>query len=424
MARSLRTALLVGVAFALAPLSALAQGGGPALPAGPGKETVEAVCSGCHATNMITQSSGYTAEHWKILIATMIDMKASPDAEKEIVAYLASHFPPTYNKRPAKQVAGTRDVTFKEFVMPTLGQRTRDPIQAADGSIWWAGQFGNLIGRFDPKTGEMKEYTLPAMAKPHTIELDRKGRPWYTGNMNGTIGYIDPATGKATEFKMPDPNAKDPHTLIFNRNNIAFFTLQNSNMVGRLNSDTGDIKLIKSPVANSKPYGIKEAADGTIWWACNGAPCLFSMNPDTMELKEYKLLLAGTTVRRLDIAEDGMIWYVNSGKGQIGRLNPKTGELKEWPSPSGPNSHPYAIVALKDSIWYNESGVRPDMLVRFDIPTETFQSWPIPSGGIYAGIWRHGRATKEGDILIHQSATNRIIQVTPKPKESNEPAVR
>jgi virginiamycin B lyase len=61
--------------------------------------------------------------------------------------------------------------------------------------------------------------------------------------------------------------------------------------------------------------------------------------------------------------------------------------------------------------WYNESGKRPDALVRFDPRTETFQSWPIPSGGVYAGIIRRMRPTRDGDLLIHQSSTNRIIRV-------------
>ena len=33
-----------------------------------------------------------------------------------------------------------------------------------------------------------------------------------------------------------------------------------------------------------------------------------------------------------------------------------------------------------------ESGKRPDALVRFDPRTETFQSWPIPSGNVFAGM--------------------------------------
>ena len=60
------------------------------------------------------------------------------------------------------------------------------------------------------------------------------------------------------------------------------------------------------------------------------------------------------------------------------------------------------------------SGVRPDALVRFDIATENFQSWAIKSGNVYAGILRNARTTPQGTLLIHQTATNRIIEVTPQ----------
>jgi virginiamycin B lyase len=414
--RSSTACLLVAAVSVFVPLAAHAQA--PALPQGPGRDAVEAVCTGCHQTNMITQSSGYTHDGWKELIGTMIDLSRSPETQAAITQYLAANFPPN-TKRAAKLVPGSAEITFKEWVMPTLGQRTRDPIQAADGSIWWAGQFGNLIGRLNPTTGEMREYPLPPNALPHTVELDAKGIPWYTGNKDGSVGKVDPATGKVTVYKMPDPAAKDPHTLVFDKKGIAWFTLQNSNMVGRLDPETGDIKLVTLPTPDSKPYGIKIDAEGFPWFSCNGAPCLYKIDPATMVLTEIKLPLTGTTVRRLDIADDGMIWYVNSGRGQLGRFNPKTGQITEWPSPSGPKSHPYAIIVADGIVWYNESGVRPDPLVRFDPATETFQSWPIPSGGIYSGILRHGRATREGNLLIHQSATNRIIQVTPKRRSAS-----
>jgi virginiamycin B lyase len=142
-------------------------------------------------------------------------------------------------------------------------------------------------------------------------------------------------------------------------------------------------------------------------------------DPESMEVTEYKLPLPGSTVRRLDIAPDGRIWFVNSSLGRIGRLDPTTGEIKEWDSPSGPKSHPYAMAVVDGIVWYNESGVRPDMLVRFDPVTESFQSWPVPTGRIYAGIIRHMRPTREGNLLIHQTSTNRIGMVTVK-----EPAVR
>jgi virginiamycin B lyase len=145
--------------------------------------------------------------------------------------------------------------------------------------------------------------------------------------------------------------------------------------------------------------------------ACNGHNCLVRVDPETMELTEIELPTPGTTVRRLDIAEDGTIWYVNSSQGRLGRYDPQSGEIEEWPSPSGPDSHPYALAVVNGIVWYNESGKRPDTLARFDPKTETFQSWPIPSGNVHAGIVRHMRATRDGDLLIHQSSTNRIILV-------------
>jgi virginiamycin B lyase len=185
-------------------------------------------------------------------------------------------------------------------------------------------------------------------------------------------------------------------------------------MVGRLDPDTGDIKVVKVSTQRSQPYDIKFAPDGTLWVTCNARPCLLKVNPDTLDITEVQLPLPGTTVRRLDFAPDGTIWYVNSGRGRIGRIDPKSGEIREWDSPSGPRSHPYGIAVLDGAVWYNESGVRPDMLVRFDIATETFQSWPIKSGNVHAGILRNARVTRQGTLLIHQTATNRIIEVTPQ----------
>ena len=413
MSKPLTALVTITAAFTLAPLAANAQSTKAPIPDGPGKQQVESLCVSCHQTSLITTSSGYTADQWKELAATMIDLSSIPQDHDAIVQYLATHFPPN-TQRAAKLMPGSLQVSFRDWQTPTLGNRSRDPVQAEDGLIWWAGQFGNLIGSIDPKTGAQKEYALPVNSKPHTVELDAKGNVWFTGNANGTIGYLDPKTGKMTVYKMPDPNAKDPHTLIFDRNGIGWFTLQNSNMVGRIDPQTGDIKLKTLATPNAKPYGIKLDADNNVYFSCNGHPCLYKINTANFELTEIKLPLAGTTVRRLDIAADGIIWYVNSGLGRIGRYDPKTGDIKEWPSPSGPKSHPYAIVVLDGAVWYNESGVRPDPLVRFDPKTETFQSWPIPSGKVYAGIIRHMRLARDGStILIHQSSTNRIMQVTP-----------
>jgi len=408
MPRQTLRSVLLSTAICL-PAAALA------LPDGDGRDTVEAVCAACHGVNLITRSSGYSRDDWRFLAATMIDLSGDPGTEARVLDYLAESFPPGDN-RAATPAPGPLTLRFEEWQVPTLGQRARDPVQGPDGSIWWVGQWLDILGRIDPQTGAMQEFDLPAGARPHSVNIGPDGAAWYTGNRNATMGRFDPASGEITEYPMPDAAARDPHTAEFDADGILWFSLQQSNMIGRLDPATGDVRLVTSPRERSRPYGLKIAQDGTIWVSCNGANCLLRVDPATMEVSEIPLPQAGTTVRRLDIDADGIIWWVNSGLGRLGRYDPATGDIREWDSPSGPRSHPYAIAVFDGAVWYNESGVRPDMLVRFDPVSQTFQSWPIPSGPVHAGILRHMRTTPDGGaLLIHQSGTNHIARVTVEP---------
>ena len=385
------------------------------LPDGPGKELVTTSCTGCHRLNNIVGSAGYDQTGWRHLIQAMV---ALPEAQETTIAqYLATNFPPRSWRAP-KLVPGPVQVTFREWLVPTLGQRPRDPVMTPDGNIWWNGQFLSIIGRLDPRTGEMREWKLDPESRPHSINPDAEGNIWYMGNGNGTIGKLNPETGDIQVYKMPDPAARDPHTGVWHDNGMLYFTMQQSHMLGRLNPETGEIRVVPTLTRPARPYGIKINAEGRIWVSYNGANRIASMDPNTMEIREYELPDPASTSRRLVITSDGMVWFVNSALGRLGRLNPTTGEVKEWETPSGPQSHPYAIEVIDDIIWFNESSRRPDALVRFDPKTEQFQSWAIPSG---VGIIRHMRKTPDGNLTIHQGSTNRVglaIIIT------NPPAVR
>jgi virginiamycin B lyase len=367
------------------------------LPDGDAKSLVESACTACHGLNLITNGAGLnTAEEWRNLIRTMVDLADAQ--EKTIAGYLATHFPEKPGRRPTLVPGDTR-IEIAEWVMPTLGQRSRDPIEAPDGSIWWTGMWSSVAGRIDLKTMEMEEYHLPRAAKPHSIIAHQDGSIWYTGNSNATLGRLDPKTGLITEYPT---KASDPHTGLFHPNGKLYFTAQQAAMLGRLDPATGELTEVET---EPRPYGIQVDREGTLWIAYNGTNKIGAMDPDTMEVRYYPIAEPESRIRRLALTSDGMVWYGNSTMGRIGRLDPKTGAIKEWPSPSGPTSHPYALAVIDDVIWYNESGMRPDALVRFDPATEKFQSWAIPSG---VGIVRRMWVTRGGDLLIHQTSSNRV----------------
>jgi virginiamycin B lyase len=367
------------------------------LPDGRGKELVQTVCFSCHTAFNIIGSAGYdSSERWREVFAGMIDL---PDAQADTVAsYLAEHYPAKPDRAPVL-VSGNTRIEITEWTVPTLGQRSRDPVEAPDGSIWWTGMWASLLGRLDPATGEMEEFRLPVTSRPHSIVPDAAGNIWYTGNSNGTIGKLDPVTGEVTQYPTL---ARDPHSAAFHPNGDLYFTAQSAGMLGRLDPMSGELKEVET---EARPYGIQVAPNGTLWIAYNGTNKIGAMDPETMQVRYYEIPNAASRTRRLDIDSQGIVWYVNSTQGKIGRLDPASGEFTEWDSPSGPQSHPYALAVVNDKVWYNESGVRPDTLVRFDPDNEQFQSWEIPSGvGIVRNMW----VTRDNNLLIHQSSSNQV----------------
>ena len=396
----LTIALFAGVAAA-GPAEAQRGGRGApvSLPDGAGRDLVESQCAACHGLNTIA-SAGFSEDGWAAVIESMVDLA---DAQtRTMAAYLAEHYPERPERRPTL-VAGDASIEITEWIVPTLGQRSRDPIEAPDGSIWWTGMWASIAGRLDPETGEMEEFRLPPESRPHSLVPDADGNIWYMGNSNATIGKLDPRTGVIT---VHETQARDPHSAAFHPNGRLYFTAQQAGMLGRLSPETGEVTEIQT---EPRPYGIQVGPDGTLWVAYNGTNKIGALDPDTMEVRYYEVPNEASRIRRLGLTSDGMVWYGNSTQGRIGRLDPETGEIREWPSPSGPDSHPYAFAVVDDTIWYNESAMRPDALVRFDPATEQFQSWAIPSGvGIIRNMW----VTGDGNLLIHQSSSNRVGRVT------------
>jgi virginiamycin B lyase len=398
------------IAAALMCSAALAQAQtqAPIWPDGPGKDTVVGTCGGCHDINRLR--IGYTPEGWKTVIRMMQNFDAPVPADQWpiVTEYLIKNLPE--RARPAAVIVpGPVQATIKEWQVPTPGSRPHDPLAAKDGAIWWSGQLANKLGRLDPKTGAMKEFPLKTPhTAPHGLVEDKAGNIWFTGNNIGIIGKLDPKTGAVSEYPLPDKNARDAHSLTFDQSGILWFTVQNSNFVGRLDPKTGEIKLKAPPTAKARPYGIQVTSKGVPVVVEFGVNKVMTVDPRTFDMKEYVLPNAAARPRRLAIGPDDIVWYADFARGFLGRLDLASGAVKEWPSPSGPKSEPYGIVFTKGALWYNESGAKPNTIVRFDPKTEKFQTWAIPSGG---DIVRNMDVTPDGNPVLANSLTNEVGMV-------------
>ena len=77
-------------------------------------------------------------------------------------------------------------------------------------TLYWAGR----VARFDPDTGEIKEYPVipggkpytPPFPSPYSLAVDDKNQIVWTNDFNSSRIYrLDMNTGQSTEFLMPAP---------------------------------------------------------------------------------------------------------------------------------------------------------------------------------------------------------------------------
>ena len=137
MPRSALALPMAAAVFLAVPFAAQAQNQAAALPDGKGKELVSGVCTACHQTNMITQSSGYTLDGWKEIVGTMIDLKPTPEQHNEITAIPGGEF--------AQHQAGTEtDPRQHRDHVQGMGDADARPAFARSGS---GGRRVDLVGR-------------------------------------------------------------------------------------------------------------------------------------------------------------------------------------------------------------------------------------------------------------------------------------
>jgi len=302
-------------------------------------------------------------------------------------------------------------VKIREWDVPTKGAHPHDPAVAPDGSLWFTEQMVSKLGRLDVATGTFKEYPLKGENDgPHGLVADRDGNIWYTGNFAAHIGKLDPRSGQVTEYKMPNSKAEDPHTAVFDAQGILWFTVQVGNMVGRLDPKTGKIELKTAPTKDARPYGIQVNSKGVPYFCEFGTNKMAKLDPQTMEITEYPLA-EGVRPRRIAIAADDSVYFTDYQKGHLGRLDPASGAVKMWASPGGAGSDPYGITITPDGmVWYSESGVNPNTIIRFNPKTEEFARATIPSGG---GTVRNMAATSDGRVYLACSGVNKVGVVEP-----------
>ncbi|MEX0909320.1 MAG: hypothetical protein WDZ58_06090 [Gemmatimonadaceae bacterium] len=235
-------------------------------------------------------------------------------------------------------------LAITEWEVPWANTRPRDPYVAPDGSVWFVGQTGHYVARFDPRSAEFKRFALDDGAGPHNLIVDPSGTIWYAGNRQAHIGKMNPASGAIQKIAKAEAGLRDPHTLVFDKSGNIWFTAQGGGHIGRLNMRSGEVRMATVPTERARPYGIVIDARGRPWFNQMGSNKIGVVDPATLAVREYILPNERSRTRRI-------------------------------------------VVDDRDRLWFVETGIRPNQFVGFDTRSRRFLgTTPIKSGG---GAVRH-----------------------------------
>ena len=368
-------------------------------------------CQHCHNLTVVLQSR-YNAKEWLPVIQRMRN-HAPPSSfrhpnnlpfpvrenprDVKLAEYLASinlSSRPKWNfdlqTLPRPKGEDTK-VLITEYDLPRADSAPHDAIVDSEGMVWYVDFISPFLGRLNPLTGEVKEWTIP-VPKPGfpegslDVELDRSGNVWIGRLFQGAIAKFDKKTEKFQTWTDPAPyslNNSVSAFVDFTPDGKVWFNSGRVRHAFRLDPATGEI------AAFSEYPGYQPAVERGL--GEKGA-------------KELGHLTYGLRADSL-----GNYYFADMAGGNIGKIDGKTGQAFLFPTPTL-NSGPRRMhMDSEDKLWFGEYyGLNIGM---FDTRTEKFQEWPArtPWDGPYDVV-----RDKDGKVWTGGMSTDLVTRLDPR----------
>jgi len=383
-------------------------------------------CMSCHTLERIARSS-HPAEEWVTIIPRMLRyaqnttplapqmrtgestglLVQQPERLQRLAEYLASvnlsnseTLP--YELKTLKRVSGkgTRAI-ITTYKLPKQTDQPHDVMGDPDGGIYFT-YFGDpLLGRLDPKTGEVASYPIPilkekaakgalslyhdhdgnfwvslmyqaggakfdketksftmlpvapefsrdssqqAFVAPQSSHVD--GKLWIQDVASTSVYRVDLKTGKFENFKpyadiKPDsPLAGRPHSIyeIFpDAQNNLYIADFSDRAIGRIDAKTGEYTFIQTPTDRSRPRRGEMDKEGRLWFAEYAVDNVAMLDTKTSRIQEWTVPTKWSLPYQAKIDKNGDLWTGGMASDRVARINTKTGDMAEYQLPANTN---------------------------------------------------------------------------------------
>jgi virginiamycin B lyase len=187
------------------------------------------------------------------------------------------------------------------------------------GNLWFTAQNANVIGRLDPRSGDIKLLTPPTPnSRPYGMAFDSAGNLFVVQFGTNRVARVDPKTLQINEYALPNAESR-PRRIAITGDDMVWYSDYSRGYLGRLDPRSGAVKEWPSPSGpKSQPYGIS-VIDGALWYSESGAKpnTVVRFDPKTERFQTWAIPGGGDIVRNTSVTTDGNFLLANSLVNQI-----------------------------------------------------------------------------------------------------------
>jgi virginiamycin B lyase len=364
------------------------------------KATLQKNCSGCHSWQQIFRNR-YDEHSWSLIVDRMMHFSgtaiavrnrpmSAPDPEYTLlVKFLSRVRGPGGTDAPLRVFPRPRGestrVVVTEFELPQQLLMLHDAAADNQGNIWFTSHKTRYVGKLDPKTGIVTEYTIPltpgSMPGTHHAVIDKNGIAWISENWAHQLNRLDPRTGEVKQVLI---ESQTP----INAPSFGNFTLDaegnvwdaRANRIAKLDPTTGKV-LKEWPLQTNSSYDNAISYDGRYWGG--SGPANWGNTVEMLDIETGKILNLNSGAHMMTAKRGGFDPYGNTwwggADGALIELNAKAGRIEEYWPPIAP--HPYtdfyeAMPDKNGEVWAGVLHGR--QMLRFNPKTNLWSAYQMP----------------------------------------------
>jgi virginiamycin B lyase len=367
-------------------------------------------CTSCHTYERIAKST-YNADEWIAVLQRM-----------------GTYAPGTTPLEPQKRKE-TRAEMSPERLRPRAEYLASINLSESQQWEYPLKTLPRLKGRSTKVV--ITEYDLPrATAMPHDVILDEQGVAWYTDFGHQFLGKLDPKSGKVTEYTVPTLKADYPPGMLdlhLDKKGDIWVGLMLQAGIAKFDRKAEKFTMYPLPQDINNPAAqqamvmpLSADVDGKVWMNSVGIPGVHRMELATQKFETFAPFAdfpknQEHSVYGIKADSQNNLYFMDFSADLVGRIDAKTGKYSFFKTPT-PNSNPRrGWVDPQDRLWFTE--YRADRLAMFDTKTERFTEWQVPTP--YS--WPYDvMPDKNGELWTAGMSTDRVTRLDPKTGQAVE----